>query len=184
VSEADGPAIGLVELCSVARGVLTCDAMVKRATVRLVHGGSTHPGKYGVLVSGGVDEVSESVNAGRRIAADSLVDWMLLPFPHEDLVAVLEDDLTPSFHAVAVLETYSMAATIRAADAALKAASVRAVRIRLARDLGGKGFFVLTGLLHDIEEAVNAGRAAVGEGLVAGCEIVANPHPDVFGALS
>ncbi len=176
-------ALGLVELCSVARGVLTCDAMVKKASISLVHAGSTHPGKYGILFRGGVDEVYESLVAGRSVAADSLVDWLFLPNPDVGLLAMLDGDLHPKPDAVAVLETYSMAATIRAADAALKAADVRPLHIRLARDLGGKGFFVMTGALHDIEAAVLAGRDAAGESMLAGCEIVANPHPDLRGAL-
>ncbi len=179
-----GPALALVELCSIARGVRTCDAMVKKAHIRLIHGGSTHPGKYGILIEGGVDEVGEALREGRTIAANDLIDWMYLPNPHTELLAALDGDLTPPPASLAVIETYSMAATIRAADAALKGAQVRAIRIRLARDLGGKGFFVLSGLLHDVEEAVKAGREAAGEGLVAGCEIVANPHPDVYEALT
>ena len=182
-SAPEGPALGLIELCSVARGVLTCDAMVKKAPVRLVDAGSTHPGKYSILVGGGVDEVAEAMGAGREIAADALIDQLFLPFPHDDLVAVLEGPRSPALGAVAVLETFSIAATIRGADAALKAAEIDAVSIKLARDLGGKGFFVLTGLLHDVEEAVRAGKQAIGAGLLAGCEIVANPHPDLAAAL-
>jgi microcompartment protein CcmL/EutN len=179
----EGPALALVELCSIARGVRACDAMLKKSPVRLIHGRSTHPGKYSILVGGGVDEVGEALRAGREVADEQLVDWMFLPFPHEDLVTALEGDLTPPVEAVAVLEAYSMASTIRGADAALKRAEVRAIRIRLAKDLGGKGFFVLTGLLHDVEEAVLAGREAIGDGLLAGSEIIANPHPDLLDAL-
>jgi microcompartment protein CcmL/EutN len=179
----DGPALGLIELCSVARGVFTCDAMVKKAHVRLVDAGSTHPGKYSILIGGGVDEVAEAMAAGASAAADALIDQLFLPFPHADLVTVLAGPQDPPLESIAVLETFSIAATIRGADAALKAAQVQAVSIKLARDLGGKGFFVLTGLLHDVEEAVRAGKAAIGPGLLAGCEIVANPHPDVANAL-
>ncbi len=180
----EGPALGLLELCSIARGVLTCDAMVKRSPVRLVRAASTHPGKYSILIRGGVDEVAEALEAGRRIAADALIDRLFLPNPHDELDAVLGGAQVWPLEAVGVLETYSIAATLRGADVALKAAEVHALRIALARDLGGKGFFVLTGLLHDVEEAMRAGRAAVGEGLLAGAEIVANPHPDLIDALA
>lgn len=178
-----GPAIGLVELCSIARGIVCCDAMVKRAEVNLIHARSTHPGKYSILIQGGVEEVGEALRAGEAAAGDALIDVLFLPNPHVQLVEVLEAPRAPRLESVGVLETFSIAATIRGADAALKAAEVEAVHIRLARDLGGKGFFVLTGLLHDVEEAMTAGAAAVGAGLLAGREIVANPHPDVIRAL-
>jgi microcompartment protein CcmL/EutN len=179
----DGPALGLLELCSIARGVRTVDAMVKKAPVRLVQAGSTHPGKYTILIRGGVDEVDEALGAGRLVAAESLIDEVFLPNPHDDLLAVIAGPREPALESVAVLETFSVAATIRCADASLKAAEVYAIRIGLARDLGGKGFFILTGTLDDVEAAVEAGRAAIGEGLLAGCEIIANPHPDIVAAL-
>jgi microcompartment protein CcmL/EutN len=179
----DGPALGLLELCSIARGVRTVDAMVKKAPVRLVQAGSTHPGKYTILIRGGVDEVDEALGAGRLVAAESLIDEVFLPNPHDELLAILAGPLNPELEAVAVLETFSVAATIRSADVCLKAAEVHAIRIGLARDLGGKGYFILTGALHDVEAAVDAGRAAIGDGLLAGCEIIANPHPDIVAAL-
>jgi microcompartment protein CcmL/EutN len=179
----DGPALGLLELCSIARGVRTCDAMVKKAPVRLIRAGSTHPGKYVILIRGGVDEVDEALGAGRQVAAESLIDEVFLPNPHDQLLEVLDAPLSPALEAVGVLETFSVASTIRGADASLKAAEVQAVRIGLAQNLGGKGYFVLTGALHDVEAAIDAGRAAVTDGLLAGCEIVANPHPDLVDAL-
>ncbi len=183
LSDALGPALGLIELCSIARGVLTCDAMLKAADVRLVHAGSTHPGKYTVLVRGGVLETELALNGGVRSAGDTLVDKVFLPNPHESLLAVLQGPLSPTIDAVGILETYSVASTIRGADAALKAAEVEPISIALAVDLGGKGYFMLTGALHDVQEAMSAGRAAVGEGLIAGFEIIARPHPDLHGSL-
>jgi len=179
-----GPAIGLLELCSIARGVITCDAVVKRAPVRLVRSASTHPGKYVILIGGGVDEVGESLAAGEAVAGDALIDRLFLPNPHLDLVAVLEQAQQPPLEAVGVLESFGVAATVRAADAALKAADVRAMRLTLARDVGGKGFFVFTGLLHDVEAAMAAGRDQIDGPLLAGAEIVANPHPDLIEALA
>lgn len=179
----DEPALGLLELCSIARGIVCCDAIVKKAPVRLVQAGSTHPGKYTILIRGGVDEVIESMNAGRAVAGDTLIDRVLLPNPHDALLALLDGAAPPALEALGVLESYGVASTIRGADAALKAAQVAPVSIGLARDLGGKGFFVFTGLLHDVEEAMKAGKSAIGPGLLAGAEIVANPHADVAGAL-
>lgn len=179
----DGPALGLLELCSIARGVRTVDAMLKRAPVKLVRAGSVHPGKYLVLVGGGVDEVYEATQAGLAVAAETLVDQLFLPNPHDDLTAVMAESQHLPLAAVGVLEAYAAAATIRGADAALKRAEVRALRIQLADGLGGKGIFVFTGLLHDVEEAMAAGAQAIGSGLLAGREIIANPHPDLVAAL-
>ena len=179
MSAADGPALGLIELCSIARGLSVCDAMVKRAPVKLLKAHTTHPGKYLVIVRGGVDEVKESMGAGKAASGDALVDQLMLPFPHQELESVLVSAQAPPLVSLGIIETFSVASVIRGADAALKRAAVSAVRLALADGLGGKGYFVFTGDLHDVEEAMEAGCRAVGEGLLAGREIFANPHPDV-----
>jgi len=183
MSAAEGPALGLIELSSIARGLLVCDAMVKRAPVTLLKAHTTHPGKYLLIVRGGVDEVKESVAAGMACSGDALIDHLILPYPHAELEAVLISPQEPMLVSLGVIETYSVASIIRAADSALKMAAVSAVRLGLADGLGGKGYFVFTGALHDVEEAMNAGCKAVGEGLLAGRETIANPHPDVGGGL-
>lgn len=181
----DGPALGVVELCSVARGLVVVDAMVKRAPVRLISAGTRHPGKYLIRIRGGVDEVDEAMQAGVRQAGDALIDEVFLPYPHRQLVQLLERGRRDRpLESLGVLEAFSVAGIIRAGDAALKAAEIDALRLRLADGLGGKGHFIFTGLLHDAEEGLKAGRAAIGEGLVAGCELVANPHPDLIDALT
>jgi len=171
-------------MCSIARGLVVCDAMVKRAPVRLARAGNTHPGKYIVMVRGGVDEVDEAMTAGCQAVGDALIDRVFLPYPHHELDGLLDiGHRDHPLEAVGVLEAFSISATIRGADAALKMAEVSGLRLRLADQLGGKGHFIFTGLLHDVEEAVRAGREAIGGGLLAGCELIANPHADLIDAL-
>ena len=68
-------------------------------------------------------------------------------------------------------------------DAAAKAAVVRLIEMQLARGIGGKAYFVLTGALAEIEAAVEAGLGAVAAGLVCGTEIIAAPHDDLVARL-
>ena len=75
----EGPALGLVEVASVARGVVVADVMVKRALVRLVQAHPVTPGKFVVVVTGGEEEVNLAMQAGALQAADTLVDRLFLP---------------------------------------------------------------------------------------------------------
>src|SRR4051812_50175521 len=59
-----GEALALLEVSSLARGVVTADAVAKRAPVELLLCEPTTPGKYLVLFAGGVAEVDESLAAG------------------------------------------------------------------------------------------------------------------------
>jgi microcompartment protein CcmL/EutN len=183
-SQPSGPALGLIELCSVARGLVVLDAMVKRAPIHIQRAQPVHPGKFIVLAQGGVDEINEAMDAGQAVAAESLIDTLRLPFPHAQIQHLLSGAVdSTEIIALGVLETFSVAATIRAADAALKASQVEGVVLRLADGLGGKGYFVFSGHQHDVEEGLAHGAAAVGKGLIAGRELLSNPHGEMVAAL-
>jgi len=158
--------------------------MVKRAAIRVVRATTTHPGKYIVLIRGGVDEVHEALKAGRTYAGNAFIDTLELPNPHEQLNHVLDESRRPQLKALGIFECFSIAATIRGADAALKATDIQACAIHLADGLGGKGYFLFTGELFDVESAMEAGLAQVGTGLLAGSEIIARPHPDFLDAIT
>ena len=49
-----GPAIALLELCSVARGVEVCDSILWESDIELVFATPVQPGKYVMLFTGGV----------------------------------------------------------------------------------------------------------------------------------
>jgi microcompartment protein CcmL/EutN len=173
---------------SIARGLVCADAAAKRAPVELLECAPVSPGKYLLLFAGGVAEVEESAQAARAAAGESLLDLLLLPQAHRALLPALragplglpEVSLRRAEESAGILELHTVAAALRAADAACKAADVELQLLSLARGIGGKAWFVLRGSLTDVEAAMLAGqqaaRGAQGEGLVAGAEII--PAPD------
>jgi microcompartment protein CcmL/EutN len=179
-----GPALGLIELSSVSRGMVVADGMVKSAASRILRAAPTTPGKYVVIVGGGEEEVLESMKAGLRLAASSLIDQLYLARIDAQVPPVLRGELMRGVvDGVAVVETYSVAATVVAADAAAKMADIRLIQMRLARGLGGKAFFTMSGDLPQLEAGVEAARRAADEGMLMNTEIIARPHPDFVEAL-
>lgn len=177
-----GRALGLLETRSIARGILVCDAMVKRAAVRLLRTETLSPGKYFILFDGDEASVDEAFRAGVEVAKDSLLDKLSLAQPDPQVWAALADLLDkPALDSVGVVETETISSTIRAADAAVKAAEVRLFQMQLAKGIGGKGWFAVTGSLDMVEAAVEAAVREVGQGLLAGVEIIAAPHDDLHG---
>jgi microcompartment protein CcmL/EutN len=179
-------ALALLEVSSLARGVVVADAVAKRAAVELLECGPVSPGKYLVLFAGGVAEVEESAAAGAAAADELLVDKLLLSQAHAEVLPAIRAGARGFAHAArsdpaGIVELVSVAAALRAADAACKAAAVRLQFLHLARGIGGKGWFVVRGDLHSVEAAVLAATQAAGEGLLAGVEIVAAPHADLAG---
>jgi microcompartment protein CcmL/EutN len=156
------PAVCLLEFSSIARGIEAGDAMSKRAPLQVIRAGTVHPGKYLVLAGGLTADVEESLAAGREAAGDALVDVVFLPDVHPDVVASIAGArCSDGGEALGVIETDTVAATVDAADAGVKGASVTIRELRLADDLGGKGYVLFGGEVAEVEAAVGYGVARV-----------------------
>jgi len=148
-------AIALIELSSIARGILTADAMVKSAPISVLKTGTVHKGKYLILIGGSVASVEEAYTKGLTVGEGHTVDHLILPDIHPQLHdSVLGEKRTCDGEAIGVIETTSIAANIQSADAGLKAAEVDLVELKIADSIGGKAFTIFTGKLEEVEAAV------------------------------
>ena len=184
LSVSAGPALGLVETSSIARGLVVADAMVKRAPVELVLARPVSPGKHLVLVVGEVADVGEAMAAGVEAAAHTLVDRLELARVADELLDALRRRVVAPSNAVGIFETFSVASTLLAADAACKAAQITLAELRLADGLGGKAYFVLSGDQADVEAALHAAETAIPTGLMLARELIARPHEDLLAKLT
>ncbi len=149
------PALGFLELGSIAHGIVVGDAMVKRAPVEALHAGTSHPGKFLILVEGAVAHVEEAMDAGRELAGSHLLDQLFLPDAHPALSGALRSQpVAAGGEALGIVETSTVAALLGATDRALKGTTATLTELRLADDLGGKAYCLLRGGLADVEEAV------------------------------
>ena len=178
------PCIGLLELCSVARGVEVADAILWQANVDLLCATPVQPGKYVMLFSGGVQDVAAAVACGVETAQQDLVDQLLLEQVHEQIVPTLKrkgGHINGVLDAIGVVETTTVASAILACDVALKTSSIDLVDLRIANGLGGKSFFTVTGEVSDVRAAVSRGSIRAQErGLLARQVVVPRPHPDLM----
>ena len=176
-------AIGVLELCSIARGVEVADAVLKEAHVELLFSTPVQPGKYVMLFTGSVADVRASATRGAALAGADLVDQLVISQIHEQIVPMLKRKggrINGTLDAIGVIETTTVAATISSADIALKSATVDLIDVRIANGLGGKSFFTLTGEVSDVRSAVAAGaRAAQERGLLAREVVIPRPHPEL-----
>lgn len=174
------PALALLEFSSLAAGIEAGDAMVKRAPVEQLLAGTIQPGYYLTLVIGEVADVEEAVAAGRLASGAYLRDQLLLPNVHPGVVAALRGArATGTAEALGIIETTTVAAAIRAADAGLKGAEVALNQLRLGDGLGGKGLTLFVGLVSDVEAAVAIGSEAVGVQLLRRA-VIARLHGEMW----
>jgi len=176
------PALAMIELKSVAKGVVVTDAIVKKAPVKILQTSPVCPGKYMILFAGEVADVEESYHKALEIGGDMIVNDMFIPYLHIDVVpAISGTTKIEEFGAVGIVESFSISSCVKAADLAAKTTPIKLVEIRLANGLGGKGYFVMTGRLFDVEESLRVAREYVSEqGMLANSEIISSPHPELI----
>jgi microcompartment protein CcmL/EutN len=174
--------IGLIELSSIAAGFQVCDAMLKAADVELVLARTICSGKYMVLVRGEVGAVEASVAAGRGAGNFSVIDSFVIPNLHEAVFPAISGiNKVEALEALGVVESFSVASLIEGADAAVKAANVQLIEVRLAMALGGKAFVTLTGDVAAVQSAVDAGAQMVAQkGMLVNRVVIPRPRPELL----
>ena len=178
-------AIGLIELRSIARGMLTTDAILKAADVELLRAHVVCPGKYIILVAGAISHVRNAVTTGQQVAPEVVVDHFILSNVHPSVFPALTATTEiEHVRAVGVVETFTLAAAIVAADVAVKAAPVELIEIRLPFAMGGKAFTVFTGEVSAVRSAVNTAAERLKEdGVIDSFAVIPSPHKDLISKL-
>jgi len=177
--------VGLIELSSIAAGFEVCDAMLKTADVDLILARTICSGKYMVLVRGDVAAVRSSVDAGTRAGDFSVIDTFVIPNLDESIFpAISGTTKIEALEALGIIESFSVASLIEGADAAVKAANVKLIEIRLAMALGGKAFVSLTGSVAAVRSAVEAGAALIAEkGLLVNKVVIPQPRHELLNEM-
>ena len=178
-------AIGFLELNSIARGIEAADRILKTADTRLLYAKAGCPGKYTVLFSGEVAAVTSSLEAGKQTGGHFVVDSVVIPRVHPQVIKAINMSVEPvDVNALGVMEYFTITAAVYGADAAVKAAEVDLMDVRLGTGIGGKSFVVLTGEVASVETAVEAGLARAAEdGIVVSSVVIPNPRGAIFESL-
>jgi microcompartment protein CcmL/EutN len=176
--------IGLIELSSVATGYVVEDVMLKAGSVQLLMARSICSGKFLIAVAGDVTSVQAAVEAGGAAAGASLIERRQIARVHPSVLGAISNavDIDPrQLRSIGIIETFSAASIIDAADAAVKSANVTLLRIHLAMALGGKGFVLMAGDVASVQAAVAAGsKAAAEEGMLVGRGVIPAPSEELF----
>ncbi len=177
--------IGLIELSSIAAGYLVVDACLKAADVELLLARSICSGKYMTMIRGNVGEVNSSIQAGVSAGHGFIIDTFVIPNVHDQVFpAIYGSAKFDNLESLGILESFSVASLIEAADAAAKAAAIQLLEIRLAMALGGKAFVTMTGPVAAVQAAVRAGAAILGDkGLLVNKVVIAAPRKELLSEM-
>ena len=177
--------LGLIELTSIAAGMQSADVMLKTAQVELILSRTICSGKYMVLIGGDVAEVQSAVDAAVNQSEFAVIDTFVIPNVHPDIFPALSGHSNIELlEALGIIESFSVASLIEGADAAVKAANVRIIEIRLAMALGGKAFCTLTGEVAAVQSAVDSGAKVIADkGLLVNKVVIAQPRPELLSEM-
>lgn len=185
---ADSPALGILELQHIARGVRVADAICKRTELGILASRPISGGKHLIYLRGGVAEMEEAMEVATDVAAESLVDSLFLPMAHAQLWPHIPQGsdgkgwTSDVIVSAAIIETSTICALVDALDAACKEAEVTIRDVRLGVGIMGKAFFTMTGELDDIEAAALAATRRADTRLLAH-EVIASPAQELLGQL-
>jgi microcompartment protein CcmL/EutN len=173
------PAIAVIEFSSIADGIFTTDALLKKAPISMIKSGTVSHGRYLTIFGGTTGSVGESLSEALVVGSGSVLDHAFLPDVHAKVHdAVFGKRTECTQESVAILETDTISANVRAAELALKGTEVSLVEIRLADyEMSGKAISVYNGALHEIEAAMNiASDFLRGRKEFTRHRIIARPH--------
>ena len=124
--------------------------------------------------------VQASIDAGRAVGWEHVVDYCTIPHVASQVIrAINMVNMPKELGAVGILEFYSVTASLYCADAAVKAAGVELLDLRLGTGIGGKSFVILTGEVTAVREAVACGSFNT-EGMLVSSVVVPSPHPELL----
>lgn len=177
--------LGLIELTSIAAGMQAADIMLKTSEVELIISRTICSGKYMVLIGGDVAEVQSAVDNAANQLDFAIIDTFVIPNVHKDVFPALSGHSSvDKLEALGIIESFSVASLIEGADAAVKAATVQLIEIRLAMALGGKAFCTLTGEVAAVTSAVDAGASIIAEkGLLVNKVVIPQPRKELLNEM-
>ena len=176
------PTIAVIEFASIADGIYCTDALLKRAPIAMIKSGTVSGGRYLIIIGGSTASVEESLTEALTVGQASRLDHAFLPDVDPQVHdAVLGQRQPMTQDAVAILETDTVAANVRAAESALKGTKVRLIELRLADyELSGKAISLYNGELHEVEAAMElAGDFLRGRKEYVQHRIICQPHETV-----
>ncbi|MGE5496782.1 MAG: BMC domain-containing protein, partial [Syntrophothermus sp.] len=140
---------------------------------------------YMVLIGGDVAAVQTAVDSAVEKVEFGVIDTFVIPNVHEQIFpAIAGHTGVQMLEALGIVESFSVASLIEAADAAVKAATVTLIEVRLAMALGGKAFFTCTGEVAAVSAAVEAGARVVADrGLLVNKVVIASPRQELLNEM-
>lgn len=178
-------AIGVIELKNIPKGIEAADAALKSAGVEMVSSHPSCPGKYEIILTGSISNVSAAVTHVTSRFEGFVIDSSVIGRIEDQVISALfGTHAAERSGSLGLIETYSAASAIKAADIAVKTARVEIYDLRVSRGMGGKGIIMLTGEIGDVTAAVEAGSNYAKENaMLSSYSVIPAPHEELWNQM-
>ena len=175
-------AIGVIELKSIPKGIEAADAALKSAGIEMVSAHPSCPGKYEIVLTGSISDVTVAVQHVENRFDGYVIDSSVMGRIDEQVIKALFGTQTGEREgSLGIIETFSAPSAIKAADIAVKTARVEIYDLRVSRGMGGKGVVMITGEVGDVTAATEAGaNYASGVSTLSSYTVIAAPHKELW----
>ncbi|MBO5907639.1 MAG: BMC domain-containing protein [Clostridia bacterium] len=174
--------IGVIELKNIPKGVEAADAALKSAGIEMVSAHPSCPGKYEIILTGSISNVTAAVSHVKSKFEGYVIDSSVMGRIDEAVIeALFSTGEGVREGSLGLIETFSASSAIKAADIAVKTARVAIYDLRVSRGMGGKGVVMITGEIGDVSAAVEAGaKHAIDEGMLSSTSVIPAPHEELW----
>lgn len=177
-------ALGMIEFKTVASGITATDIMLKTADIEVIQANPVCPGKYLATIAGEISSVRAAIDAAERYNSAMLIDKFVLGNPHESVQPAICGALEiKNKNAIGILETFTAASAVVAADTAAKTALVDLIEVRLAKGMCGKSYVILTGSVSSVTAAIERARDGVEDGMFLDSSVIAGPDERLWESI-
>lgn len=177
-------ALGMLELSSIGKGIETADIMIKASSIEIMFAKHVCIGKFLILISGDIGSVNESMAIGIENGDSKVIDSFIIPNIHEDIL----NGLRKGYHydkvnALGTMEISSVSSGIMCLDIVLKSGFVKLIKLVIANSIGGKCYFLVTGDVSSVKEALNAGETGINSAKVLSKIVIPAPEEELIKQL-
>jgi microcompartment protein CcmL/EutN len=146
----------ITEFKSISRGILVTDSMAKSASINIVQASTLCPGKYLTISQGKISALESAERIAEAEGGRHLFSSALISSIDEKIIEAIGGRLSePGEGAIGIMEGPHMADLVSSSDVAVDSAPVEFIEYRLARGCGVNSFYIITGTLSELTEAVN-----------------------------
>ena len=177
-------ALGMIEFKTVASGITAADRMLKTVEVEIVQANPVCPGKYIAAIAGELSSVKAAIDTAEAMAPDMLIDRFILGNPHESVQPAISGvNPVTQRGAIGVIETFTAASAVVAADTAAKTAVVDLIEVRLAKGMCGKSYVILTGSVSSVTAAVERAAQDMDPANLLDTTVIAGPDSRLWDSI-